>query len=356
MSAAFVHVAGVTKRFGTEAALDRISLSIPKGSFSVLLGPSGSGKTTLLNVIGGFLMPDAGEIAIDGQSMAELPPAKRPTTTVFQDYALFPHMTVGANVGFGLRMRGMARPERDAKAHEALRLVGLEDTFSRKPHQLSGGQRQRVALARALVVEPKVLLLDEPLGALDLKLRRQMQDELKLLQKRVGTTFVHVTHDQEEAMALADTLVVMSRGRIEDMGPPERVYAKPASYFTAGFMGEITCFSGRVASGGNVETPFGTLAIAAPQALGTPVRVAVRPEGLMLGTPGPDALPLGQMHVREVVFQGASKRVLGEINCDDAPVAAIVRIGSEVPVEEGADIAIFGRRQSLLVYQGEDNS
>jgi spermidine/putrescine transport system ATP-binding protein len=356
MSEAHVAIAKVTMRFGAETALDHVSLAIPKGSFTVLLGPSGSGKTTLLNVIGGFLAPDAGEVTIDGQSMAGLPPARRPTTTVFQDYALFPHMTVGANVGFGLRMRGMARPERDAEARETLRLVGLEDTFVRKPHQLSGGQRQRVALARALVVEPKVLLLDEPLGALDLKLRRQMQDELKLLQKRVGTTFVHVTHDQEEAMALADTLVVMSRGRIEDMGPPERVYARPATFFTAGFMGEITNLAGRVGGERHVETALGRLAIATSFPIGAPVHIAVRPEGLTLGAAAADAIPLGPMRVREVVFQGASKRVLGEIGPSSAPVEAIVRAGAEEPVAAGALLALCAKPASVLVYRQEDTS
>ncbi len=230
------------------------------------------------------------------------------------------------------------------------RLVGLEATFDRKPHQLSGGQRQRVALARALVVEPKVLLLDEPLGALDLKLRRQMQDELKLLQKRVGTTFVHVTHDQEEAMALADTLVVMNKGRIEDMGPAERVYARPATLFTAGFMGEVTVLSGRVAGADRVEWAGGAVPIAAPQTVGTQVKIAVRPEGLVLGVPVDGTVSLGLIRVREVVFQGASKRVLGDIGPDVAPIPVIVRVGAEVPVEEGSRVPLAAKLGSLLVY------
>ena len=187
-------------------------------------------------------MPTAGRVLIAGADCTTLPPARRPTTTVFQDYALFPHMSVRANVGFGLMMRGVGRAERRRAANEALALVGLEHLADRRPHELSGGQRQRVALARALVVEPAVLLLDEPLGALDLKLRRQMQDELKAIQKRVGTAFVHVTHDQEEAMALADLCVVISHGRIEDTGQPERVYRRPRTRFTATFMGESTIF------------------------------------------------------------------------------------------------------------------
>ena len=246
MSGPLVDVRNVSHRFGSFAALSDIVLTVDAGSYTVLLGPSGSGKTTLLSILGGFLVPNEGKVLIRGEDCTALPPARRPTTTVFQDYALFPHMTVGANVGFGLRMRGVASAERVERARAALELVGLAGTFDKKPHQLSGGQRQRVALARALVVDPAVLLLDEPLGALDLKLRRQMQDELKAIQKRVGTAFVHVTHDQEEAMALADHCVVMNNGRIEDEGPPERVYSRPASRFSATFMGESTILPGEV--------------------------------------------------------------------------------------------------------------
>ena len=240
MSGPLVDVRNVSHRFGSFAALSDIVLTVDAGSYTVLLGPSGSGKTTLLSILGGFLVPNEGRVFIRGEDCTALPAARRPTTTVFQDYALFPHMTVGANVGFGLRMRGVASAPRAERSRAALELVGLAEAFDKKPHQLSGGQRQRVALARALVVEPAVLLLDEPLGALDLKLRRQMQDELKAIQKRVGTAFVHVTHDQEEAMALADHCVVMNNGRIEDEGPPERVYSRPASRFSATFMGEST--------------------------------------------------------------------------------------------------------------------
>jgi spermidine/putrescine transport system ATP-binding protein len=338
-------------RFGSEPALDGVSLSISKGAYAVLLGPSGSGKTTLLTVIGGFLQPEAGSVVIDQVDMTGLRPARRPTTTVFQDYALFPHMTVGANVGFGLRMRRVGAPERQAKAREALRLVGLEAAFDRKPHQLSGGQRQRVALARALVVEPKVLLLDEPLGALDMKLRRQMQDELKLLQKRVGTTFVHVTHDQEEAMALADMLVVMNKGRIEDIGPPERVYAEPATAFTAAFMGEVTMFPGRVSDSGQITTPLGLLPLATPHPPGASILIAVRPEGLVLGPSDACELPLGEFRVREVVFKGASKRVLGEIGPEAAPIAAIVRISAETAVAAGVHLPLAARRDAILTYE-----
>ena len=246
MSATAVEIAGVTKRFDETLALDAITLRIEEGSFVVLLGPSGSGKTTLLNILGGFLEPTDGRVLIKGADVTYVPPAKRPTTTVFQDYALFPHMTIAGNVGFGLAMQGIAKPERHLRVETALQMVGLAHTSARKVHQLSGGQKQRIALARALVVEPAVLLLDEPLGALDLKLRRQMQEELKAIQKRVGTTFVHVTHDQDEAMAIADTIVVMNEGRIEDQGPPERVYLRPKTRFAADFMGDSNFIDGRI--------------------------------------------------------------------------------------------------------------
>ncbi|MBC7477759.1 MAG: ABC transporter ATP-binding protein [Pseudorhodobacter sp.] len=234
-----VSIQSVTQIYGSALALDQVSLEIAAGEFVVLLGPSGCGKTTLLNLIGGFTEAVSGKILIGGKDMAGVGPSSRPTTTVFQDYALFPHMTLANNVGFGLRMRGMGKAERRAKAEDMLALVGLPGKAERHPHELSGGQRQRVALARALAVSPDVLLLDEPLGALDLKLRRAMQDELKAIQRRVGTTFVHVTHDQEEAMAIADRIVVMNSGKIADIGPPREVYLRPKSLFSAAFMGEI---------------------------------------------------------------------------------------------------------------------
>ena len=311
-----VEVRKVSQRFAGVSALDDVSLEIPEGSFTVLLGPSGSGKTTLLNIIGGFIAPSEGRVMIAGADITELPPAKRPTATVFQDYALFPHMTVGANVAFGLRMRGISLSDRARRAQEMLRLVGLEEAFDRKPHQLSGGQRQRVALARSLAVEPKVLLLDEPLGALDLRLRRQMQDELKSIQKRVGTTFIHVTHDQEEAMALADLIVVMNKGRIEDQGEPQRVYSHPGSCFTATFMGESTLIEGTVRDiVGEVlviVTALGTLRASGSAKLGQKVTVAIRPEHIRLTAAGEDMIVLGDVRVEEATFQGAFIRAVAK--------------------------------------------
>ena len=258
-----VTLTGLNHWFGPFHALKDIELRIEAGEYVTLLGPSGCGKTTLLSVLGGFIDPSEGQVLIGGRDMTRVPPAQRPTTTMFQDYALFPHMTLRDNVAFGLRMGGMARRERHVRAEALLGLVGLADAAGKRPHELSGGQRQRVALARALAVEPDVLLLDEPLGALDLKLRRAMQDELKSIQRQVGTTFVHVTHDQEEAMAIADRIVVINAGRIEDEGPPARIYRQPATLFAADFMGEMNHIPARI-TGGGAETPFGVLPLSAP--------------------------------------------------------------------------------------------
>jgi spermidine/putrescine transport system ATP-binding protein len=289
---ASVSILGVSQRYGAALALDRVDLEIEAGEFVVLLGPSGCGKTTLLNIIGGFAEPNGGRVLIGGRDMAGVAPKDRPTTTVFQDYALFPHMSLRENVAFGLRMRGVDRAGRAAKAEAMLALVGLEGRGDRRPHELSGGQRQRVALARALAVEPDVLLLDEPLGALDLKLRRQMQDELKAIQRRVGTTFVHVTHDQEEAMAIADRIVVMNAGRIEDQGPPRDVYLHPKTLFAAGFMGEIN----RIPVTGG-RAPFGPV----PVADGT---LCIRPEAIS----PTGSLHIGLCKVEEAAFFGTHVR------------------------------------------------
>jgi spermidine/putrescine transport system ATP-binding protein len=302
---ASVSIRNATQRFGDATALNGVSLDIAAGEFLVLLGPSGCGKTTLLNIIGGFAEPTSGQVLIGGRDMAGLGPRERPTTTVFQDYALFPHMTLADNVGFGLRMRGVPAPARRDRAAAMLALVGLAGRGDARPHALSGGQRQRVALARALAVEPDVLLLDEPLGALDLKLRRQMQDELKAIQRRVGTTFVHVTHDQEEAMAIADRIVVMNAGRIEDDGPPRRVYLEPATLFTAGFMGEINRIP--LTQG---QTPLG------PLQPGDGV-LCIRPEAIATADAAPPgALRLGKATIVDQAFFGTHARA------HVAPVAA----------------------------------
>ena len=232
-----VRFTDVHRHFGPVRAVDGVTLDIPEGEFFAMLGPSGSGKTTCLRLIGGFEQPDRGGIEIFGRHAEGLPPYRRNVNTVFQDYALFPHMTVGENVAYGLMIRKQPRPAREARAREALALVKLGGFEGRYPRQLSGGQRQRVALARALVNEPRVLLLDEPLGALDLKLREEMQDELKLLQRKLGITFVFVTHDQGEALAMADRLAIFHAGRVVQIGAPAEVYERPRTRFVADFVG-----------------------------------------------------------------------------------------------------------------------
>lgn len=326
-----VSIRAVSQRYGAALALDQVSLEIAAGEFVVLLGPSGCGKTTLLNLIGGFAEPVSGQVLIGGKDMAGVPPARRPTTTVFQDYALFPHMSLAENVGFGLRMRGVARAARRARAEEMLDLVGLPGKADRRPHELSGGQRQRVALARALAVSPDVLLLDEPLGALDLKLRRAMQDELKAIQRRVGTTFVHVTHDQEEAMAIADRIVVMSAGRIADLGPPREVYLRPKSLFSAAFMGEINQIP--LVEG---QSPLGPLMPGRGMLL-------IRPEAI--GLEGP--LALGPCRVEDVAFFGHHVRArVAPLAAPDLPLT--VHLPQASAVAPGEVLTLFARDCVLL--------
>jgi len=228
---------GVRKSYGQVVAVAGVDLTVEEGEFFTLLGPSGSGKTTLLRLIAGFERPDAGRIELGGRDVTSTPPYLRDTNTVFQDYALFPHMSVADNIGYGLRVKGVSRQPREERVQRALKMVRLEGLGRRRPNQLSGGQRQRVALARAVVNEPEVLLLDEPLGALDLKLRQEMQIELKQIQKEVGITFIYVTHDQEEALTMSDRVAVMSNGQIEQIGSPVDVYERPATEFVAGFIG-----------------------------------------------------------------------------------------------------------------------
>ena len=232
-----ISLRGLRKSYGDVTAVDGIDLDVARGEFFTMLGPSGSGKTTTLRMIAGFERPDEGAIELDGRDVASLPPYDRPVNTVFQDYALFPHMTVHQNVEYGLRVKRVPKAERATRVGEALEMVRLGGYGARKPSQLSGGQRQRVALARAIVNRPKVLLLDEPLGALDLKLRQEMQIELKRIQQEVGITFVYVTHDQEEALTMSDRLAVFNGGRIEQVGSPAEVYEHPQSEFIAGFVG-----------------------------------------------------------------------------------------------------------------------
>jgi ABC-type Fe3+/spermidine/putrescine transport system ATPase subunit len=262
LASAEVRLRGLTKRFDDIVAVDDVDLHVDAGEFMSLLGPSGCGKTTTLRLIAGFERPDEGRVLIGGEDVGRLPPYRRDVNTVFQSYALFPHLKVVDNVAYGLKQRGLTKQQRHARAREMLELVRLPAAELRKPRQLSGGQQQRVALARALVMEPKVLLLDEPLGALDLKVRRQLQIELKRIQETVGVTFVYVTHDQEEALAMSDRVAVMNDGRIEQVGTPREIYDRPASPFVADFIGETNF----------IEQDGTTVAV-------RPERVQLRPEG-----------------------------------------------------------------------------
>jgi len=281
-----VRLVDVMKRFDDVTAVDRLSLEIEHGSFFALLGPSGCGKTTTLRMIGGFEQPTEGQIYLGNTEVSGLPSYKRDVNTVFQSYALFPHLSVFENVAFGLRRRGMRGGTLTGQVNEILRLVGLEGMGKRKPHQLSGGQQQRVAVARALVNKPKVLLLDEPLGALDLKLRKQMQLELKGIQHDVAITFIHVTHDQEEAMTMADRIAVMNHGRIEQLGTPTELYESPATAFVAGFLGVSNLIRGTVSGPDTVRLYSGSVVRVPPAALAGrtgEVAVGIRPEKIELG-------------------------------------------------------------------------
>ncbi|SMX39370.1 ABC transporter ATP-binding protein [Maliponia aquimaris] len=300
----------VSRHFGTVRAVDGVSLTIAEGSFFAMLGPSGSGKTTCLRLISGFERPSSGHVRIFGAQSDDLPPNRRPVNTVFQDYALFPHLSVRDNVAYGLMVRGVSRPERHAAAEEMLALVKLEGYGDRKPAQLSGGQRQRVALARALVNKPKVLLLDEPLGALDLKLREAMQDELKTLQQRLGITFVFVTHDQGEALSMADQVAVFNEGRIVQIGTPQEIYQRPRTRFVADFVGSA-----------NVLPPAFCAAVGSPKSW-----ASLRAEVIALTAPGVgliDGTVTGRRYLgpvnRITVRAGAAELAVDQPASLDAP-------------------------------------
>ena len=341
----------LSKRYDALTAVDDVSFDVPPGTYVVLLGPSGSGKTTVLSMLGGFTLPSAGRILIGNEDVTLTPPAKRPTATVFQYYALFPHLGVARNVGFGLSVRGVPKPEIARRVAAALQLVGLQDFGDRAIAAMSGGQRQRIALARALVTEPALLLLDEPLGALDLGLRRQMQEELRHIQRSQGRTFVHVTHDQEEAMAIADLIVIMNHGRIEDMGPPLRVYERPRTRFTARFLGESTVLEGSVAACADgriaVDTVCGRIEVSGERPVGSHVSVAVRPEALRLGRGTDGDQPLGEMRVEECIFQGSFQRVAGS-NVHGLHLLAKVAPQS---LPAGECVAVSARRGGLVLLE-----
>jgi spermidine/putrescine ABC transporter ATP-binding subunit len=331
-----VELDGVTRRFGEVTALDKISLCVRRGELMTLLGPSGCGKTTLLNLVAGFLMPDNGEIAIDGQRVTDIPTHRREIGIMFQNYALFPHMSVAANVGYGLRMRRIAKPEIARRVVDALALVKLQGLEDRKPRQLSGGQQQRVALARALVIHPRVLLLDEPFSALDRNLRAAMQVEIKEIQPKLGVTTIFVTHDQSEALSLSDRIAVITQGRIRQLGTPNEIYRQPADRFVASFIGDINVLHGRLerldgttaaVAVGSVRAlvPLRTLPGAAP---GARVDLFLRPEDLRVAAEGEPIAARGTVAAQ--IYQGSHIDLYV-----DAAEGASGRVLVRVPGSEG---------------------
>jgi spermidine/putrescine transport system ATP-binding protein len=313
---AMIEVRGVTKRFGDFTAVDDVSLSVRAGEFLTLLGPSGCGKTTLLRLLAGFEFPDTGSILLDGADVTCQPPYRRSVNQVFQSYALFPHLTVRENVRFGLRMQRVPAAEAEARIRDSLGMVSLGEVASRRPDQLSGGQRQRVALARAIVCRPKVLLLDEPLSALDAKLRHAMQLELKHLQRRLGITFVFVTHDQEEALTMSDRIAVINRGRIEQLGTATEIYHRPRTPFAADFIGQANLLSGavvarngltaRVRLDGGLELTVSALELPADA---TRALVSIRPEKIHISRSRPQTENVFEARIEEEIFQGATDQL-----------------------------------------------
>lgn len=328
----------VSRVFGEVKAVDQVSIDIEDGEFFSMLGPSGSGKTTCLRLIAGFEQPSAGSIRIHGAEAAGLPPYRRDVNTVFQDYALFPHMSVLDNVAYGLKVKGVAKAERLDRAEQALAMVALEGYGPRKPVQLSGGQRQRVALARALVNRPRVLLLDEPLGALDLKLREQMQGELKKLQRQLGITFIFVTHDQTEALSMSDRVAVFNNGRIEQVDSPRALYMKPATTFVAQFVGSSNVLRG-------------TLAL---QLTGSDRPFSIRPEHIRLGEAGlgQEVQVAGVLH--DIQYQGSSTRF--ELRLDSGQLLAVSRANDQwqvpaSPLQTGQRLTACWPREAMTVLR-----
>ncbi|WP_027877453.1 ABC transporter ATP-binding protein [Meiothermus cerbereus] len=307
-----VRLEGVTKRFGDQVAVDRVSLEIRDGEFFSLLGPSGCGKTTLLRMIAGFDTPDQGRVIIGGKDMTEVPPYLRPVNTVFQNYALFPHMTVEQNIAFGLRMKKMPRDEIARRVQWALELINLPGYEKRRTDQMSGGQRQRIALARALVNEPEVLLLDEPLSALDLKLRQELRVDLMNLQEQLGITFIFVTHDQEEALVMSDRIAVMNKGRIEQLGPTEEIYELPQTAFVAKFIGDSNLIPAQAIEPRKVRTPLGEFVLDDEDALapGQEVLLSIRPEKIRLFREKPSLPNVFSAKVDDIIYTGSENQYL----------------------------------------------
>ncbi len=337
---------GLGKSYGGVTAVEGLDLAVERGEFVSLLGPSGCGKTTTLQMIAGFVPVDRGRILLDGGDLAAVAPSKRGLGIVFQSYALFPHMTVAENIAFGLEMRGIAREEREKRTLEAMALVGLKGFAERYPRRMSGGQQQRVALARALVIRPALLLLDEPLSNLDAKLREEMQGELRQIQRSVGTTTILVTHDQHEAMALSDRIVLMNQGRVEQIGAPDAVYGRPDSAFVASFLGKTNVLQGRGDGNGHVAIDQFTLPLAGVAA--GPVALAVRPERLAIAAPGAAGFPA---RITGRVFQGAHWLLSAE---SAAGPLVLMRSndGGAVPAEGESVTLSFAPADAALLKDG----
>jgi spermidine/putrescine transport system ATP-binding protein len=360
-----LELAGVSKEFGSFAAVREVDLVVPVGEFFALLGPSGCGKTTTLRMVAGLEQPTLGTVRIGGADMTGVRAHKRPVNTVFQSYALFPHLSVADNVAFGLKRRRV--PDVAAKVHEALELVDLAGLGSRRPSQLSGGQAQRVALARALVNRPEILLLDEPLGALDLKLRRQMQLELKRIQAEVGLTFIHVTHDQEEAMTMADRVAVMNKGRIEQMGAPEELYSRPRSVFVANFLGRSNLLAGEVTGGTKDDLAVGvggkTVTLPRDRAVrqAGDVLVGVRPEKIRLLTPG-TPVPyghnaIGPGRVVDVSFMGVSTQYQVAVPGHDRPLEVFAQnVGAGAGHRPGDPVVLIWEAAHTFGLDGAESA
>jgi spermidine/putrescine transport system ATP-binding protein len=349
-----VELEELEKRFNEVVAVDGIDLDIPSGEFFSLLGPSGCGKTTTLRMIGGFERPDEGRILLDGRDMAQTPPHKRPVNTVFQNYALFPHLSVAENVGFGLRLQHAGKDEARGRVSEALRLVRLEGFEERRPTQLSGGQQQRVALARALVLNPSVLLLDEPLGSLDAKLRKALQIELKSIQEEVGITFIYVTHDQEEALTMSDRIAVMSNGKVVQVGPPKEVYEAPATAYVADFLGVSNLMDARAEGSPDGRCrvrlgEFDLVAAAGDTEAEGDVKVVIRPERIEVeegGAGGENRVP-GM--VERTVYLGPTMQVIVQLPEGRIVQAMIPNRGEEHGFAQGTSVTLHLPSEDLRV-------
>jgi spermidine/putrescine transport system ATP-binding protein len=345
-----IQLLDLEKRFREVRAVDGVSLDVHGGEFFSLLGPSGCGKTTTLRMIGGFELPTGGTILLRGRDVTNDPPDKRPVNMVFQNYALFPHLDVGENVAFGLKRRNVPKEETVRRVGEALELVNLTGYERRRPNQLSGGQQQRVALARALVNRPNVLLLDEPLGALDLKLRRRLQVELKRIQVEVGITFVYVTHDQEEALTMSDRIAVMHAGKVEQLGTPEELYERPTSRFVADFIGSTNLLRGTVGADGSVRLVSGEVAPVAHDGLpaGTEIEVSVRPEAIAIVPAGaPGAI---RATVEQAAYLGSTVSYQLRTPGGLALTVLSPKTGTRLPV--GSDVAVTWSPSEALILGG----